>query len=226
MGQFSRLVISTLLCSTLLLLTNAHAEVAYAVPLKGESHAIGVMLEWTTAFEMNSQLFVIEKSEDGVNFQQLGTVEAAGSSDEERVYRYFDMNATKGTLHYRLKQLDVDGGTNVSQSITLNMAMPNEFMVVHMGNTMIDRQFDLTVDATAEGTLDYNIQSVEGHKIQEGKFQLAIGLNEFQFDLGEEADGTYHIKLAKAQEVETITIRKQSAQMSIFSNRGESPHKK
>ena len=68
-----------------------------------------VALAWTTASELNSAYFEVERSLDGVGYQKVGEVAAAGSSLSVRRYAYRDDNAPTGLLYYRLRQVDLDG---------------------------------------------------------------------------------------------------------------------
>ena len=68
-----------------------------------------VRLTWTTASELNSARFEVERSADGQAFVAVGTVAAAGSSATTRHYAYLDAAAPAGQLYYRLRQVDQDG---------------------------------------------------------------------------------------------------------------------
>ncbi|TDN39164.1 hypothetical protein, partial [Hymenobacter sp. UV11] len=68
-----------------------------------------VALAWTTASEVNSAFFGVERSPDGLAWAELGRVAAAGSRATARTYAYRDAAAPAGTLYYRLRQVDVDG---------------------------------------------------------------------------------------------------------------------
>ena len=70
-----------------------------------------VRLAWATASEKNSASFDVERSPNGVQFDRLGTVAAAGSSSAARSYALLDAKLPAGTalLYYRLKQVDLDG---------------------------------------------------------------------------------------------------------------------
>ena len=186
----------------------AQAEVSYSTPLAGEEHQIGNMLEWGTASEDNSLRFVVEKSTDGISFQNIGVVEAAGDSKSERSYRFLDVNASEQKSFYRLKQMDVDGTGSFSQAVLIDKVLTNEFMVVSMSNTTIQSSFELNVDAINEGLLKYTVTSLRDEKILEGEYQLDFGLNHLQFDFENEKEGVYKIKLQKEDEVETLVIRK------------------
>jgi hypothetical protein len=77
-----------------------------------------VQLAWTTASELNSQYFAVERSLDGQVFSPLAQVAAAGSSTQARTYRLTDaaLPAQRGVLYYRLRQVDADGTTTYSPS--------------------------------------------------------------------------------------------------------------
>lgn len=67
-----------------------------------------VDLFWQTASETNSSHFTIERSYDGINFVQIGTIKAAGNSLEKQSYTFNDVNADlDNIIYYRLKQYDI-----------------------------------------------------------------------------------------------------------------------
>jgi len=67
-----------------------------------------VNLKWTTAQELNSRNFVIERSTDNRTWTSIATVAAAGFSNTARNYVYVDNSPAKGINYYRLKQVDID----------------------------------------------------------------------------------------------------------------------
>jgi hypothetical protein len=95
--------------------------VAFTAVAQG-SHAVA--LAWTTASEVNSLAFDIERSRDGVSFAVLGQVAAAGNSAAAHRYAYLDASAPAGILYYRLRQVDQDGTSTYSpvRSVTLGGA--------------------------------------------------------------------------------------------------------
>lgn len=68
-----------------------------------------IKLSWTTASEINTDYFQIEKSIDGINFSILQTQDAAGYSNSPISYQDYDFNPTQGISYYRLKTVDNDG---------------------------------------------------------------------------------------------------------------------
>jgi hypothetical protein len=64
---------------------------------------------WSTASESNSSYFQLEKSRDGINWQLLSVIEAAGNSTTKIDYEFFDLEKFRGVFYYRLKQFDFNG---------------------------------------------------------------------------------------------------------------------
>ncbi|RZM15979.1 MAG: T9SS type A sorting domain-containing protein [Pedobacter sp.] len=67
-----------------------------------------VVLNWSTAQEVNSKHFIVERSNDGNTWTAIATINAAGNSSTTRNYTYTDLQPLNGINAYRLKQVDMD----------------------------------------------------------------------------------------------------------------------
>lgn len=74
----------------------------------------GVTIRWTTASERNNSYFEVERSADLVNFESIARVVGAGNSFQNIDYEAFDPNPLFGTSYYRLRQVDMDGSSTLS----------------------------------------------------------------------------------------------------------------
>ena len=72
--------------TTLFFLTTffAKADVEYSTPLHGKEFKMGNRIEWKTAYEMDTKMFIVEKSDDGINFYMEREIQAAGISNKEK----------------------------------------------------------------------------------------------------------------------------------------------
>ena len=68
-----------------------------------------IVLNWSTSQEQNSSHFEIERSKNGVQFEKIADVQAAGNSNIKKDYILTDAVPAKGLNYYRLKQIDIDG---------------------------------------------------------------------------------------------------------------------
>ena len=84
-----------------------------------------VILKWVTAEEFNSECFKVERSFDGMRFEKIAQVEAAGTSTETTFYEYSDVEIFGGrTIYYRLRQMDFDGSLFYSSVEVINLSAP------------------------------------------------------------------------------------------------------
>ncbi|MEL6592409.1 MAG: hypothetical protein AAFQ68_20090, partial [Bacteroidota bacterium] len=90
--------------------------------LSGET----VVLNWSTASELNNDYFEIERSTDGASFQTLASVAGTGTTAEQQDYKFVDFSPVNGENYYRLKQVDLDGQFAYSAIIRLQVE-PNKF---------------------------------------------------------------------------------------------------
>jgi hypothetical protein len=78
-----------------------------------------VQLNWTTANEMNTSHFDIEKSTDGGHYAKIGMVTARGATGQNNDYTFRDEHPVTGNNYYRLKQIDIDGRNNYSTVVKI-----------------------------------------------------------------------------------------------------------
>jgi len=77
------------------------------------------LLQWQTASEKNSDNFVIERSNNGIDFKEIGSVDAAGNTNTLTDYEYKDVSAKNTVNYYRLKQNDTDGKFSYSNMVRI-----------------------------------------------------------------------------------------------------------
>jgi hypothetical protein len=79
-----------------------------------------VVLTWKTGNERNNKHFVIERSNDGLNFTQIGVVKGHGNSNTVISYSFVDESALPTLSYYRLVQVDLNGTESVSTLAWVN----------------------------------------------------------------------------------------------------------
>ncbi|MCY7291031.1 MAG: T9SS type A sorting domain-containing protein, partial [Ferruginibacter sp.] len=67
------------------------------------------LIQWATANELNSKLYEVEWSTNGINFIKIGSVNAAGNTSSNSNYNFTHDKPANGFNYYRLKQIDIDG---------------------------------------------------------------------------------------------------------------------
>lgn len=79
-----------------------------------------VELNWETLSEINADYFAIEQAGENLQFQQIGTVECIGNTEQRSLYQFTDRSPKNGMNYYRLRQFDTDGKWNYSTIAAIN----------------------------------------------------------------------------------------------------------
>lgn len=87
---------------------------------KSSLQAGQTLLQWTTANELHSEKFVVERSADGRTFYSLTNIAAAGNSNGRIEYSFRDRQPLPGNNYYRLQLTDRDGRFNYSDIVLVN----------------------------------------------------------------------------------------------------------
>ncbi len=92
----------------------------------------GVKLSWRTETEVNNYGFEIERASSSTTplqgWEKIGFVNGNGNSNSPKDYFFMDeLNASYGTIYYRLKQIDNDGKFEYSDEISVNLGVPSVF---------------------------------------------------------------------------------------------------
>lgn len=78
------------------------------------------LLKWITLQESNTDKFVVERSTNGAQFMEIGSVNASGNSASSTSYSYTDNSPTSGVNIYRIRQVDLDGKFSYSENRSVN----------------------------------------------------------------------------------------------------------
>jgi hypothetical protein len=79
----------------------------------------GNLLTWQTASEKDNKGFYIQRSRDGLNFENIGFEKGFGTTLQSQNYSYMDTKTLDVTAYYRLKQEDFDGKIDYSHIISV-----------------------------------------------------------------------------------------------------------
>jgi len=86
-----------------------------------------VILNWSTATELNNFGFEVQRSVAGNEFATVGFVEGHGTTTEAKNYTFIDANLQAGSYTYRLKQVDYNGTFSYSDEVNAEITSPVQF---------------------------------------------------------------------------------------------------
>lgn len=107
-------------------------------------------INWTTASEKNNEYFMVQRSANGVDFEDLEKVQGAGNSNTILKYQIYDYMPFDGINYYRLMQVDYDGTTSFSSIVAVRndtnkivQIFPNPSSGIFTINSLDDLELDI-----------------------------------------------------------------------------------
>ena len=161
------------------------------IQFKGKKQAGHVLLDWTTANEVNVNRFEIERSANGSVFQNIGNVPATGYNNVNKAYSFNDTKLLDAVNYYRLKMIDNDGKYTYSNVIVfmgnqgggvmVSNVKPNPFAeTIHVNIVLLKQQMVTIqlVDMAGLVVLTNNVQGKEGNNdiLLNGLSKLSKGI--------------------------------------------------
>jgi hypothetical protein len=172
-------------------------ESDYFVPVELASFTAGlngrnVVLNWTTASELNNQGFQIERSFDNETFEYLGFVPGFGTTTQTKSYSFSVSDVQYGLQYYRLKQIDFDGTFTYSNSVEVTGPVPEQFVLnqnhPNPFNPSTKISFTLPVESNVNVKL-FNMLGQEVREIANSNFQP--GTHNIDFNAEGLSSGAY-----------------------------------
>jgi hypothetical protein len=143
-----------------------------------------VLLEWSTASELNNDYFTIERSRNGVRFDVLANIEGNGTVNSTIDYRYTDSDPSLGLSYYRLSQTDFDGTTEHFPMISV-LYTPDDNKLNVYPNPAMDGLLKLqTTGKMKNETISLRILDLQGKLMCERSITAdEFGFVDLQIDL-------------------------------------------
>jgi len=155
------------------------------------------VLNWTTASELNTLRFEVEKSLDAVNFTYIGEKAAAGNSSVALNYTLNDEHPVLGNNYYRLKMIDKDGQFKYSEIINIkvyNVPVSTDGIVKIYPNPT-NGKLNIVYQAGEAQKLNLDVFNVVGQNMFNNVYELEAGLHTIVLDAVDYAKGVYILDL-------------------------------
>ena len=159
------------------------------------SHDI-VDINFSVISQVNNDYFLVEKSKDAVEWEEVGTIEGAGTTNSQMDYSMVDGAADHGLSYYRLTQVDYDGTSKtfapVSSSCeSLGSGLPIEVYPNPMINEVT---FELDLDEYQGNEVYYTILDARGSIVLRDNMELSRGFNKQTIDVQNLPSGVYILR--------------------------------
>jgi hypothetical protein len=152
-----------------------------------------VKINWATASEDNNDYFTIERTQDGIHFEEIGKIVGAGNSSHKINYSFIDSNPLQGVSYYRLKQIDFNGRSEYFNVVATSCG-ENDFqnMTIYPNPAKTDVTIALNMEITAGSYIAFS--DMRGTIIK--KIQCEATTNQLKhINISDFSSGCYIVRL-------------------------------
>ena len=116
-------------------------------------------LSWITMSEIENESFIIERSENGKDWEVIGEIAGAGNSSYEITYDFRDKEYKATINYYRLTQVDYNGDFERSKIVSVDNRDPKEIsrIVNFMGQTVDEDYQGLRIIIYNDGSTEKRV---------------------------------------------------------------------
>jgi hypothetical protein len=160
---------------------------------------------WSTASEQNNSGFNIERSTNGIHFENIGFVKSLssnGNSSSRLDYSFTDFNPIGLNQYYRLKQTDFDGTRKYSAIVMVRREAPTALTLTKVYPNPANSSIYINASVPTKMDLQFLIIDVAGRVVSTKNAFADVGNNGFDMTVEHLESGTYFIKaISKEQGV-------------------------
>jgi hypothetical protein len=124
-----------------------------------------LILEWSTASELNFDYFSVERSSNGTDFKEIFQIKGHGTTNERNDYKVLDNQPLIGKNYYRLKSVDYDLTFEYSPVVVAESKTDKQ--VVVYPNPAVDRTINVRTNFSPQEGDRIEIYNNLGLKLQE-----------------------------------------------------------
>ena len=141
----------------------------------------------------------MEKSRDGMDWQVLTTVTAAGNSTQLLNYEATDAHAMEGNNYYRLTQVDIDGAEKTYNVISVNCSGTSKGYFTVYPNPSTGAFQVVLNDKKLVGTGVLSVKDTKGAELLHRSIEVKPGINMFNVSELNLAPGVYYIQVVNGE---------------------------
>jgi hypothetical protein len=143
------------------------------VSFTARSEKNAVFINWQATYENDLAYYIVEKSSDGTNWNDLKTVMVA--TDVTNNYFVTDAEKNAPVVYYRLKEMNKNGQSVYSSVVQINISATITVSITN--NTMVKDTINMQINATAEDNYNVEVFAINGAKIKQQQLAITAGYN-------------------------------------------------
>jgi hypothetical protein len=162
-----------------------------------------VELSWTTLSETNNNYFSLERSQNGIQFDQVSKIQGAGTTSERNEYSYTDNHPLTGQGYYRLAMVDYNGNKSYSKIQSVTFYNGPGRINIYPNPAQVGEDIFFSIDSKHSGTIGFQIFDMLGKMQYSGSEKIEKGENLLRLPIENSLGRTFIIKFKSGTYITT-----------------------
>jgi len=186
--------------------------------ITGQNLNIGTVINWTTLEEANIKAFIVEKSNNGVQYFPVFECTSQKADAPTTNYSYLDIKTNGAIAYYRLKELLTDGTFSHTEVIEIPQNFQNNLLVNQVSDISDTKEkgiLSVYYASLIPGQLIYSVENEVNEVLSKENKAVFTGPNLLAVDFSLFPEGVYTLKMQMGEEVELILFEKQANELNF-----------
>jgi len=165
---------------------------------KADSDKSGhVNLLWTTDSENDNDYFTVERSMDGISWEEVEIIDGAGNSNSTIDYRAEDNSPYQGTSYYRLRQTDFQSESSFSNIETVTI---QSNWNVRVYPNPVSENLRCVINSSKSSKVAIEICDNLGRAVIQEEYGIQKGQNILNTTVSSLNNGCYYLRVSSSNE--------------------------
>jgi plastocyanin len=171
---------------------------------------LNAVINWKTTNDKDIDYYSVQRSNDGVDFTEVGKVRPNGSGAQAQLYSYTDNLSGNDNkyLYYQVEMIDKNGSDRFSEIKVFTQPEKTGKLITSLSPNPVPRggHLMLQFNAEKEGTLLIQLYNANGNFLKQEEMTAIKGINNGHFHMGDLAPGSYYIVCTSGSKKEKYTV--------------------
>ena len=152
------------------------------------------MLQWDFSGESSPGEFVIERSENGIQYTEIGTINPQKLGPGTSSFQFVDVPPVLSDLsYYRISLVHKNGNVTFSNTLVLEKQLTGDNALLEAFPNPVTDDLEIVLSSKSQTTYQLTLSDLNGRKIWNSNQQTQKGLTYTTIDMSELESGCYFL---------------------------------
>ncbi|MFT3680253.1 MAG: right-handed parallel beta-helix repeat-containing protein [Ferruginibacter sp.] len=165
-----------------------------------------IKVEWKTTAEVKSSHYIVQRSSNGKDFENAGSINSKNNVEGQSVYNFTDATPFKGTSYYRLAMVDKDGMTEYSNVVPVSVKSRNGLQVDNIVLSAASATLKMTLTSDKKQPVNVAVIDASGRALLTTQVLTQQGSARIEKNIPAISTGVYYVKVFTEEDSYTKTL--------------------